>query len=540
MLSFNSGYFLMGHLCVGLALTLLGERAMEAAVSTARPGRLLLVDDEEHILRSLRRVLRQSGWEIETAPDGEAGLHLFERFRPEVVISDFRMPGLNGVDLLSRIKEQAPRVQRILLTGQADQQAIEDAINRAQVFRFIAKPWNDAQLQATAREAFETYHLSAENDRLYALAQTQNSELRTLNSDLEQRVSQRTALLSRAKREWELTFDAIDRPLALVDMEDLTVRRANRAYALAAGRPVTELGVRPKCHQFLFGRAEPCTGCPLTLGALASEGTLELQNKDRTWVLSAYPMGDEPVAVCSYRDVTRERQVTRQLVESEKMVAVGNLAGGVAHEINNPLGGILAFTQLMRREEGRSQKDKESLELIEESALRCKRIVESLLQFSRRPRDDDRRPLDLARCIEDAVILFQAQLKNHPKVQLVQKLEREQQVFGDAGQLGQVALNLLVNALQALPERKGTITVETGRVEREAFFRVADDGVGIAPENLPRIFEPHFTTKPPGEGTGLGLSIAWGIVSDHRGRIEVDSRPGAGARFTTFLPLHVV
>ena len=110
MLSFNSGYFLMGHLCVGLALTLLGERAMEAAVSTARPGRLLLVDDEEHILRSLRRVLRQSGWEIETAPDGEAGLHLFERFRPEVVISDFRMPGLNGVDLLSRIKEQAPRV----------------------------------------------------------------------------------------------------------------------------------------------------------------------------------------------------------------------------------------------------------------------------------------------------------------------------------------------------------------------------------------------------------------------------------------------
>lgn len=511
---------------------------MEAAVDIARQGRLMLVDDEEHILRSLKRVLRPNGWQIEVAPDAEQGLELFKHFQPSVVISDFRMPGMNGVEFLFQVRQLAPRTQRILLTGQADQTAIEEAINRAQVFRFISKPWNDSQLQVTVREAFETHHMASENERLYGLAQQQNADLRTLNTELEHRVAQRTHLLTKQKREWELTFDAIDRPLAIVDLETFAVRRANSAYAEAAGKPAIELGLRPRCHEYLFDRQSPCPGCPLTQGQLDAEGTVEVQHHEKVWVLSAYPMGDEPAAVCSYRDVTRERQVTRQLVESEKMVAVGNLAAGVAHEINNPLGGILAFSQLMGREEGRSQKDREALALIEESALRCKRIVESLLKFSRRSHDDDRNAIDLARCVEDAVILFRAQLKNHPHVKLDVRLERELPVFADQGQLGQVALNLLVNALQALPNGAGTITVETGKVDTHVFFRVSDTGQGIAPESLPRIFEPHFTTKPPGEGTGLGLSIAWGIVADHRGRIEVDSKPGAGARFTTFLPLH--
>src|SRR5258708_25015960 len=150
-------------------------------------------------------------------------------------------------------------------------------------------------------------------------------------------------------------------------------------------------------------------------------------------------MIEEGQAVCSYRDVTEERAMTRGLIETEKMAAVGQLAGGVAHEINNPLGGILAFSQLMQRDAGRSANDLESLGLIEESALRCKRIVESLLRFSRKSRNEDRRGFDLSKCVDDAALLFRAQIKGAPRAKLDLKLTSGlPEVFGDPGQLGQV------------------------------------------------------------------------------------------------------
>jgi two-component system NtrC family sensor kinase len=263
----------------------------------------------------------------------------------------------------------------------------------------------------------------------------------------------------------------------------------------------------------------------------------ELEHQHRTYELSIYPMHGEPVAVCAYRDVTDERAITARLVESEKMIAIGNLAGGVAHEINNPLGGILAFAQLMKRDEGRSPGDLEQLSLIEESALRSKRIVDSLLRFSRKPKLEDRRPFSLGSCIEDTTNLFRAQVKNFPRCRLELSVEHSApKLFGDPAQLGQVLLNLLQNGLHAT-KGEGTLSVRCGVKDGEAFFSVSDDGAGISPEHRARIFEPHFTTKAVGEGTGLGLSIAYRIVQDHGGRFVVESEPGRGSSFTVVLPL---
>jgi two-component system NtrC family sensor kinase len=505
----------------------------EAAV----PGRLLLVDDEENILRSLRRVLRRGDWQIETAPDGQEGLKVFEQFKPGVVISDFRMPGMNGVDFLARVKELEPHAQRIMLTGQADQSAIEEAINRSEVFRFISKPWNDGQLLLTVKSAFEQHHLVTDNKRLYELTNQQNADLRQLNADLELRVHQRTVMLSRAKREWELSFDTIDSPLAVVSTDDLVLRRANRASARVSNRELQELRQGLRCHEYLFNRTSQCPGCAVGPG-LRAPSSHEVSHGNRIFVAQIYPMDDEPIAVCHYRDVTDERALTRRMIESEKMIAIGNLAGGVAHEINNPLGGILAFSQLMRREAGRSPEDLEALELIEESAMRCKRIVESLLKFSRRSKVEDRRPFDMSKCVEDAAFLFRAQIKKYPRARLELKLASGlPEVYGDPSQLGQVVLNLLHNGLQALPNAEGTLTVETGSKDGHVFFKVTDTGCGIPEENLTRIFEPHFTTKPPGEGTGLGLSIAYRIVEDHGGHFSVKSSIGQGSAFEVLIPV---
>jgi two-component system NtrC family sensor kinase len=503
-------------------------------------GKLLLVDDEENILRSLRRVLRRGDWEIETALDAESALAMCERFQPAVVVSDFRMPGMNGVDFLERVKHLMPNAQRIMLTGQADQQAIEEAINRSQVFRFISKPWNDAQVLLTVKSAFEQHYLVTDNARLAELTRAQNVNLRQLNADLEQRVLQRTQMLSRAKREWELSFDTIDNPLSIVNTDDLTLRRGNRAFAKMAGCESPDLNRGLKCHEVLFNRGTQCTGCTVR-GKESTQGHFEIIQGSHTYVANVYPMDDDSIAVCHYRDVTEERALARRMLETEKMIAIGNLAGGVAHEINNPLGGILAFSQLMKRDSGRSKADLEALELIEESALRCKRIVESLLKFSRASRVEDRRPFDLSRCVEDAARLFVAQLKNYPRAQMVVRPHAlPLEVYGDPSQLGQVVLNLLQNGLQALPDFEGELTVETGLTPTgDCFMRVRDTGCGIPEENLARIFEPHFTTKPPGEGTGLGLSIAYRIVEDHGGRFAVTSNPGRGSSFEVQIPVRL-
>ena len=500
----------------------------------AAPGKLLLVDDEENILRSLRRVLRRGDWQIETAADGEAGLRIFERFQPGVVISDFRMPGMNGVDFLARVKEMAPHVQRIMLTGQADQQAIEEAINRSEVFRFISKPWNDSQLLLTVKSAFEQHHLVSDNQRLHDLTHQQNTELRQLNADLELRVQQRTQMLSRAKREWELSFDTIDSPLAVVSTDDLVIRRANRASAKVSSRDVLSLSKGLKCHEYLFDRPTQCPGCPVgpTLRAPAS---LEIAHGQRTYVAHVYPMDDEPIAVCHYRDVTDERALTKRMIESEKMIAIGNLAGGVAHEINNPLGGILAFSQLMKRDAGRTPQDLEALDLIEESAMRCKRIVESLLKFSRRTPGSERSPVVLNDVLGSTLFLVehQYQLKN---VEIVRDIEAALwPVKANANQLSQVMLNLLTNAYAAMP-KGGRIHVRTWNdaEKGQVHLSVKDSGAGISRKHLQKIFEPFFTTK--GDGTGLGLTVTFDIVQSHGGNIQVHSEEGQGAEFIVSLP----
>ncbi|MBI5542304.1 MAG: response regulator [Deltaproteobacteria bacterium] len=498
--------------------------------------RLLIVDDEESVLRALKRALRRQGWQIDVAGSGEAGLGMLAQGAVQVVVSDYKMPGMTGVEFLRAVKERYPTTQRIMLTGYADQQAIEEAINRSEVFRFISKPWDDQQLQLTIASAFEQYDLQEENRRLLALTLQQNEELTALAHSLEKKVAERTALLAKAKDEWEATFDAIERPIAIL-RRDMTVVRANKAYAAVAGRTCDEVPGHA-CHKLLFDSDEPCGGCPVGRGERPTS-FVELLCRDRSYQVNFFdagPSGDR--LVCIYRETTEEHALTRRMLQTEKLAAVGQLAAGVAHEINNPLGGILAFTQLMQRDPGRAKSDLETLRDIEHAALRCKRIVESLLKFSRRA-PQGKLVFDVNKAVEDAVVLFKAQLKSKPKAHLRQEISAEPlRIEGDANQIEQVVLNLLVNALQALKAGEGTVGVctcvaEDGAVE----IKVEDDGMGILPEVRARLFEPAFTTKPPGEGTGFGLAISWSIAESHGGSIEVDSEAGRGSVFTLRLPL---
>jgi len=493
---------------------------------------LLVVDDDDNVRRALRRVLRRTQCRVVDAPDAQGALALLEREPVQVVVSDYRMPGLSGVEFLKVVKERWPRIQRVLLTGQADSTAIEEAVNRSEIFRFIWKPWDDAHLLITIQSAIDQFWLLEENARLQAIVSERNAELEKLNRDLDGKLAARSQALVRAAQEWRACFDAIGDPLAIMREGGCEVVRANTAFARAAGVAPNMLSAL-RCTDHAYG-ALPCPSrCLMPAAGAEREATFG----ERTWLVRSFAFDDaEPgAAVVVFKDVTDEREVSRRLFHAEKMSAVGQLAGGVAHEINNPLGGILAFAQLMSQEE-RSADDAENLRLIQDAAMRAKRIVESLLRFSRRPRDEERGAVELGRVLDEALFLVRPQLKDG-KIEIVRSCQPAT-AHGNANQLQQIALNLLVNAIQAVGAA-GRITVGCGPTgPGRVKLWVQDTGPGVRPEHAKRIFEPFFTTKPEGQGTGLGLSICYQIAEEHGGTIRLEPRDERGACFALELPSH--
>jgi two-component system NtrC family sensor kinase len=505
-----------------------GERRPGPAADST----LLVVDDDEHVRRALRRVLRRARCRILDAPDGQSALEILSREPVQVVVSDYRMPGMTGVEFLRAVKERWPGIQRVLLTGQADSTAIEEAVNQSEIFRFIWKPWDDAHLLITIESAIEQYWTQEENGRLQKLITERNEALERLNRDLDGRLAERSAAVVRAAQEWRATFDAIGDPLAILRDGGCEVVRANAAFARAAGVSVQELpGLR--CADHAYGSLPCPSRCALPAASAAER---EATFGDRTWLVRSFPFeageGRRGAIVVVFKDVTDEREVSRRLFHAEKMSAVGQLAGGVAHEINNPLGGILAFAQLMGRED-RPPEDLENLRLIQDAAMRAKRIVESLLRFSRRPREEEKGPVDLSQVVEDALFLLQSSFKEG-RFEVVRAFQPAV-ALGNANQLQQIVVNLVVNALQAMGA-SGRLTVSTGPAGPGLVrLAVADTGPGVRPEIAKRIFEPFFTTKAEGQGTGLGLSICYQIAEEHGGAIRVEPSP-VGACFAVELP----
>ncbi len=234
----------------------------------------------------------------------------------------------------------------------------------------------------------------------------------------------------------------------------------------------------------------------------------------------------------------RELQETQlQLLQSEKMASLGKLAAGVAHEINNPLGGILIFSKMLLEDLPPDDPRREDLERICDEASRCKEIVKGLLEFARQT-SYKMEPTDLNRALVQGISLLENQALFH-NIRIVKNLDPNlPPITANIGQLNQVFMNIILNAAEAM-EGQGTLTVNTrlGPDKDTVIVEFTDTGCGIKEEHLTRIFDPFFTTKEVGKGTGLGLSMSYGIVEKHRGRIWVKSKEGEGCTFTIELPV---
>jgi C4-dicarboxylate-specific signal transduction histidine kinase len=235
---------------------------------------------------------------------------------------------------------------------------------------------------------------------------------------------------------------------------------------------------------------------------------------------------------------TRElREAQAQLVEAQKLAALGQLGGGVAHEINNPLTGILGNAQLLLATLPAEAEGRDLIEKIEALARRCRDVTQNLLRFSQQGKEPVFRTVDLNRIAREALSLSTEQARTVGVVVETAFEEPGPLVRADAGHLQQVALHLVANAHAACLGRPGArVRVATRREGDLALLEVRDEGKGIPAEHLGRIFEPFFTTKELWSNVGLGLSVSWRIVAEHGGRIEVESRVGEGSTFTVRLP----
>ncbi|MDQ6633250.1 MAG: PAS domain S-box protein, partial [Gemmatimonadota bacterium] len=320
----------------------------------------------------------------------------------------------------------------------------------------------------------------------------------------------------------------------------------NRALEHGVGRSRAELLDAPfaavldardvEAARKLLGRTMDGERCRGLLRYRAADGEV------RTGSVITAPVFEDGAIVGALgimRDVTDEQRLAGQLLQQEKLAAVGQLVSGVAHELNNPLAGVMAFSELLLVSRSAQDDDetRRALETIHHEATRAAKIVSHLLTFARQ-RPAERMDADLNAIVNDTIALRLYALTT-AEIELDLALDPAMPLtWADPFQLQQVVLNLLTNAEQALAEWRGPrrIAVWTRRDEASLIIGVSDTGPGIPPEQRDRIFNPFYTTKPVGQGTGLGLSISDGIVREHGGQIRLESRSGAGATFLVQLP----
>ncbi|HZH32844.1 MAG TPA: response regulator [Pyrinomonadaceae bacterium] len=374
---------------------------------------------------------------------------------------------------------------------------------------------------------------------------------RASSASLAKEVERRTAEAEAQRRFTEAIIDTLPVSLYAVD-RDHRIVAWNRNRELggqgiprgeALGRNIFDVLTRQRrellerefTRAFETGRIER-----IEQESIAEDGTA------KHWLVSKVPMrvGGEEVShvITVGEDITARVEANRAVARTEKLAAVGRLAAGVVHEINNPLATIAACAEALetRVAEGafgqsaEAEDLREYLALIRSEAFRCKTITNGLLDFSRN-RAGQHAPVELGELLEAAARLLRHQKRSRNVEIEVDAAVDVAQVAGDAGQLQQAVIILAENAIDAMPQG-GTLLLRARNEGAGVRVEVCDTGVGIPQENLARIFDPFFTTKEVGQGTGLGLAVCYGIVTEHGGRVTVDSVVGRGTTFTLVLP----
>jgi PAS domain S-box-containing protein len=506
--------------------------------------KIVLIDDESGIRKVMSINLEDAGYEVATAADGESGLRLCEVVRPQIVITDIRMPKMDGLQVLEALKMRAPEIEVIVVTAFGEMDLAVKAL-QLDASDFITKPVNDdalfwalerAQKRYISRKQLQDYthllekgwaHTAQELMRTFSFQENliegsidgilgcdATGKIVTYNNSLKR-------MLGYAKKDviGQMTFDAL-----FPAGESLKIKQA-----LAGDR------FGGPNHLFLYE----------TFLKKASGANIPVQMS----AAALFDQDQKSGLVCFFRDLREIRKLEQEIADQarvlhqDKMMSLGRLAASVVHEINNPLAGILNYARLMNRvlsrgplQEAQRDKFQRYLDLVENETHRCSQIVSSLLSFSRKspPSFGD---IQIAELIERCVLLSRHKLElQHIELQMTIEPDLPG-IKGDFNQLQQCLINLIFNAIDAM-DANGTLEIgaHVQPDQNRVTIYVSDTGPGISEQDLPHIFEPFYTTKKEGYGVGLGLSTVFGIIKRHNGTVEAINRADRGATFKLHLP----
>jgi len=507
-------------------------------------SKLLVIDDDESIRKVLTVTLRDAGYQVLTAKDGQSGLKIFADERPDIILCDLRMPGMDGISVLKEIKARDPDKEVIVISAYADMDLAVKAL-QLKASDFITKPISTTALEVALERAEERLDLTR--------------ELREYTELIEKRWLDTAEELAKTYQfQKNLIESSIDAIIGC-DPQGKVIIFNKASEAVLGYRKETVLGkltidyffppgkydeLKDKLYSIDYGGQNRLTLYETSLVAISGQ-LIPAQFSG-----AVLHEGEEEIgSVAFFRDLREIRRLEQQfadqarLLHQDKMISLGRLAASVVHEINNPLAGILNYARLMLKilkkgpvtEEYR-EKFSGYLNLMENETDRCSKIVSNLLAFSRKS-ELDFSNVPINELVEKCLMLSGHKLKLANITTEKRFQERLPRVRGDYNQLQQCVINLILNAIDAMP-KGGKLIVATSYnpSDRNLTIRVSDTGSGIDKNDLPRIFEPFFTTKSEGQGLGLGLSMVEGIVERHKGAIEVTSEVGKGTTFTIKLP----
>ncbi|HOX37978.1 MAG TPA: PAS domain S-box protein [Candidatus Brocadiia bacterium] len=345
--------------------------------------------------------------------------------------------------------------------------------------------------------------------------------------------------VSQARADWENTFDAIPDPAFIIDDRHV-ILNANMAFCKSVGMTRDQVS-RRKCHEIIHGSSAPYLDCPAleTMRTGKTEAReIEDREKGRTWWVTCSPLPPDASGMRRFvhvsRDISDIKRLHRELAHAERMSSIGRLVSGIAHELNNPLTGILGYSQILAGDDSGGVVRKE-MKQIAFLAERCRMIVQNLISFARE-KPPSVAPVDVARVLNDAVNVIEPQIQAGG-IEVRREIEHGLPVvMAEEYALRHAFLNVIENALQAMEGMRGTLTVRAFARDESVILEFQDTGTGIEESDISRVFEPFFTTREVGKGTGLGLSVVYGTISELGGTVTAENASRGGALIRVRLP----
>jgi PAS domain S-box-containing protein len=519
-------------------------------ISMGKPPKILVIEDNPSIGEILKRFLTMIGYEVYTSDNSQEGLSLSRSEFFNVIILDISLSGIDGLSLLSKIKNFSPDTEVIMITDYWDTETAVLSFKLG-AYDYLKKPIELKFLFQVVSKTIEKQTLEFQRRRLIAEIEFKNLLLKEQKNLLEDKLiedDQRIFRLVKRELFTKMLFEEMIESLPLgamvIDKEGL-ILVCNKVQGIFSGistgsllgknifqdtlpidlKPWQEIGknfLNSKCYEVKVVDQRPRKErvLSITLSSLVDE------------------IGDSKGFIFLSADITNEKRVEEQIIQSEKMTAIGQLVTTLAHQIRNPLAIIGSATQYCIEKVGHENGLKKYFEIIYRNIHNANKIISDLLDFAK-PKRLELKKHDINQLLEEICRLIKVDFSEN-RIRILRRFDKYlPEILCDKESLKQVFLNLLMNSKQAMSDG-GVVSITTNYNHEDQMVHiiVKDTGNGIPKEHLPNIFNPYFTTKE--KGTGLGLSIAHRVVSDHHGNIIPESKEGKGTKMTITLPIQSI